>query len=35
VVRLPERRLLGPERAWYNLMNPIEAAKLLDEEDNR
>jgi hypothetical protein len=34
VIRLPERRLLGPEQAWYNLMNPIEAAKLLNEEDS-
>jgi hypothetical protein len=34
VPRLPERRLLGPEQAWYNLMNPAEAAKLLNEEDN-
>jgi hypothetical protein len=33
VIRLPERHLLGPEQAWYNLMNPIEAAKLLDDQD--
>ena len=34
-IRLPERPLIGPEQAWYNLMDPLEAAKLLDEEDNR
>jgi hypothetical protein len=33
VVRLPERPLLGPEQAWFNLMDPIEAAKLLDHAD--
>jgi hypothetical protein len=33
VVRLPERPLLGPEQAWFNLMDPIEAARLLDHED--
>jgi hypothetical protein len=33
VVRLPERSLLGPEQAWFNLMDPIEAARLLDHED--
>ena len=33
VIRLPERPLLGPEQAWFNLMDPTEAAKLLDEAD--
>jgi hypothetical protein len=33
VIRLPECPLLGPEQAWFNLMDPIEAAKLLDEAD--
>jgi hypothetical protein len=31
VTRLPERDLAGPEQAWFNLMEPVEAAKLLDE----
>jgi hypothetical protein len=29
---LPERPLEAAEQAWSNLMDPIEAAKLLDEE---
>jgi hypothetical protein len=33
VVRLPERPLLGPEQAWFNLMDPVAAARLLDHED--
>jgi hypothetical protein len=33
VVRLPERPLLAPEEAWFNIMDPIEAARLLDHED--
>lgn len=33
VLHLPERPLIGPEQAWYNLMDPIEAAKLLNEDD--
>lgn len=28
---LPERPLDAAEQAWSNLMNPVEAAKLLDE----
>lgn len=32
VIRLPERRLLGPEQAWFNIMDPKAAAQLLEEE---
>lgn len=31
-VRLPERRLLGPEQAWFNVMDPKAAAQLLEED---
>jgi hypothetical protein len=33
VMRLPGRRLSGPEQARYDLMDPVEAAKLPDEYD--
>jgi hypothetical protein len=33
VMRLPDRTLTGPEQAWFNLMDPIEAAKILDADD--
>jgi hypothetical protein len=33
VVRLPDRTLAGPEQAWFNLMDPIEAAKILEADD--
>ncbi|MEO3752303.1 hypothetical protein [Streptomyces sp. B6B3] len=29
---LPERDLLPAEQAWSNLMDPVAAAKLLDED---
>lgn len=31
-VRLPERSLYGPEQAWFNIMDPKAAARLLEED---